>query len=372
MYVRHRGDQWTDWQNSNFYKEPYWLNWPESECGRAWEQTLFGGTIEPINSRVDGSHGIAITDWPFHGTAKDPQKRTWHTISMRYIERLFQISTWQRNFDLSQWRTFHVPRDGATSLYLCSFTTMPISEEQRAANEELAELLALENDQPAKKKRVVGTGRKKEKRLAGEEFIQQAVVDQEELEQDLGKAPTIPISRPTSLEKSRLIDRPTRPTRIRQCQSKSSGQHDDEITTQDHEDPQPQSTSTGRDILADEVCISPKPLTSEGLLDATLYGSPLPVAAKVSKKPTLKTLTRSKRKPAVLSNRHRESGRRGISRAKAVMARKRGGKAQRTVRGTKSALIKTMVGGARQVGALAAKKQAESRQRDRRKKRLLV
>ena len=177
--MKNRAEQWIDWHSSNYYKEVYWLDWQVSECGRAWEQTTFGGHIAPINNRVDGSHGIAISDWPPHGTDNDPERRVWNTISMHYIEKLFQMDTWQRSYRLSDWFIFNVPRDGATSLYINSFTTMSEGEEERVANEEMAEVIALENAQPAKKKRVKATGKTEERRPKDEKIVEEAVVEQE-------------------------------------------------------------------------------------------------------------------------------------------------------------------------------------------------
>ena len=138
------------------------------------------GHIAPINNRVDGSHGIAISDWPPRGTQNDPERRVWNTISTRYIEKLFQMSTWQRSYNLQNWRTFNIPRDGATSLYINSFTTMSENEEQRVAREELAEAVALANAQPAKKKRVKATGKMEERRPKDEKIIEEAVIEQEQ------------------------------------------------------------------------------------------------------------------------------------------------------------------------------------------------
>lgn len=208
--MKNRAEQWIDWHNSHYYKEVYWLDWQESECGSAWEETMFGGHIAPINNRVDGSHGIGISDWPPRGTQNDPERRIWNTISMRYIEKLFQMSTWRHFFRLQNWRDFNVPRDGATSLYINSFTTMSNNEEQRVAKEELAEAVALANAQPAKKKRVKATGKTEEQRPEDEKVIEEAVT---ELEQQLGspkrEIPTFDCKRrassPGALPGQRLI-----------------------------------------------------------------------------------------------------------------------------------------------------------------------
>ncbi|KAL2043648.1 hypothetical protein N7G274_003955 [Stereocaulon virgatum] len=182
IHIRGRADQWIDWQTSHFYREIYWLDWEDvehgAELGRAWEETMFGGEIGLINNRADGSHGIGTSDWPPRGSLDDPNRRIWHTVSMEYIERMFQMETWQRNFDLKCWRVFNIERDGAASLYINSFTTMSWDEEQRVANEEIAELLALENEQPAKKKRLTGEGEAEEHRLEDEAVIEMAIDEQ--------------------------------------------------------------------------------------------------------------------------------------------------------------------------------------------------
>lgn len=196
--MKNRADQWIDWHSSNYYKEVYWLDWTEAECGRAWEETMFGGQIAPINNRIDGSHGIAISDWPPRGTHNDPERRVWNTVSMRYIEKLFQMNTWKHSFNLQNWRIFNIPRDGATSHYINSFTTMSENEERRVAREDLAEAVALANAQPAKKKRVKATGRMEEQRPKGEKIIEEAVVEQEEQQPDSPKQPA-----PTSDSKRR-------------------------------------------------------------------------------------------------------------------------------------------------------------------------
>ena len=141
---------------------------------------MFGGEISPINHRIDGSHGIGTSDWPPRGRRDDPDRRIWFTVSMEYIEQMFQMHTWQQSFDLKQWRKFNIPRDGAVSLYINSFTTMSWEEEQRVAKEELAELVALENEQPAKKKRITSEGKAEERRLGDEEVIGQALEEQEQ------------------------------------------------------------------------------------------------------------------------------------------------------------------------------------------------
>ena len=178
--MKHRAEQWVDWHSSYYYKEVYWLDTQESECGRAWEETMFGGQIAPINNRVDGSHGIGISDWPPRGTQNDPERRVWNTIPMRYIEKLFQMNTWRGSYSLKNWRVFNIPRDGATSLYINSFTTMSANEEERVAKQDLAEAIALANAQPAQKKRVKATGRMEDQRPKDDKVIEEAVTEREQ------------------------------------------------------------------------------------------------------------------------------------------------------------------------------------------------
>lgn len=177
IHFRERGHQWLEWQSSKYYKEPYWLNLNETECGRAWEDAMFGGQIQPINRKVDGSHGIAVADWPFGGKEQDPQSYRWWTVSMDWIEHMFQMNTWQRSVDLKNWQIFNIPRDGATSLYINSFSTMNPSEEERVAKEEMAELIAQSNEEPATKKRVTSLGKTEERRPDEKEVIEHAVID---------------------------------------------------------------------------------------------------------------------------------------------------------------------------------------------------
>lgn len=112
----------------------------------------FGGTIHPINARVDGCHGIATWDWPEEVSGMSLK----YTVSMAYIEKLFQMETWQQDYDLKDCERFHVLRDGAVSINLNCLTTMNWSEEIRVAKEALEE--SLTNSEPAAKKRETGKG----------------------------------------------------------------------------------------------------------------------------------------------------------------------------------------------------------------------
>ena len=155
---------------------------------------MFGGEIQPVNNRVDGSHGIGVCDWPPQGSDGDPERRVWYTVPMSYIEGLFQKSTWQRKYGLREWDAFHVPRPGATSMYCNYFTTMPYSEDRRVAHEELRELVANVTEQPPPKMRMVSGGGKEEKRLDDKEVIEKAVAEQEQVE---GKDQGVPVCKHT-------------------------------------------------------------------------------------------------------------------------------------------------------------------------------
>lgn len=141
---------------------------------------MFGGHLQPTNGRVDGSHGIAIADWPFGDSAHKPSPKShrWWTVSMEYIVWIFRQETWEQRFDLKDPHVFHIPRDGATSLCINSFTTMHPSEEWRVAKEDAAALIALSIAEPASKKRVKASGGAEEKRPEAAEVIKQAVAQE--------------------------------------------------------------------------------------------------------------------------------------------------------------------------------------------------
>lgn len=135
--------------------EPFFHDNHIPELGCTWEKYIFGGKVWPINDRMDCLHGLCITDWPARSSDMwDLSKIEYHTIPMTYIEPLFQMQTWEQDFDISNTKLWHIGRDGAKSIYLHSFTTMDYNEEQRIKNEELEELRAeLERNPPANKKR---------------------------------------------------------------------------------------------------------------------------------------------------------------------------------------------------------------------------
>lgn len=141
--------------------EPFFYSSLRPELGLTWEMYLFGGRILPINDRVDCLHGLCVFDWPDKDSPLfDPSTRQVYTISMTYIEKMFQMSTWEQDFDLDNTKIFHIPRTGAKSVYLNHFTTMDYDEEQRIKDEEAAETLAAAAakwEEPADKKRRTST-----------------------------------------------------------------------------------------------------------------------------------------------------------------------------------------------------------------------
>ena len=122
----------------------------------------------------------SISDWPPHGNCPDSERRVWYTVPMDYIEALFQKETWQQQHNPQNWQKFHIPRTGALSLYISTFTTMAWSEVERVANEEAAELLAISKAQPAVKKRLVFSGEHEEQRT-DEKEVAEAVVEKIEV-----------------------------------------------------------------------------------------------------------------------------------------------------------------------------------------------
>ncbi|KAG7006643.1 hypothetical protein G7Y79_00013g034150 [Physcia stellaris] len=135
--------------------EPFFHDNHIPELGYTWEKYIFGGKVWPINDRMDCLHGLCITDWPIRSIdIWDSSKVEYHTIPMTYIERLFQMKTWEQDLNIMNPKLWHVPRNGAKSIYLHSFTTMDYNEEQRIKNEEAEELRAEhERKPPANKKR---------------------------------------------------------------------------------------------------------------------------------------------------------------------------------------------------------------------------
>lgn len=377
MHMKNRAEQWIDYHSSRYYKEVYWLDWSESECGRAWEETMFGGQIAPINNRVDGSHGISISDWPPRGTDNDPERRVWNTISMRYIEKLFQMRTWQSPFSLQNWRIFDIPRDGATSLYINSFTTMSGSEEQRVARAELAEAVALANAQPAKKKRVKATGKMEEQRPKDEKVIEEAVIEREQ--QTESPKPQIPTfdgkrraSSPGALPGQRLILAP-----------------------------HTRRTTPGLDSILETPPLQPvpsqipiqAPLTSDQLKAVDKSAEIYPkhresLTDDIPKEPTSETIKRIKTRPTGLLDAFRQRRRIGLAKKEAEAKKKRDLADRKTSELQQSLMreaeLKKQLAAARDEvkslkeaadperrQALAQKAEVEARERQKRKNRLL-
>ena len=138
--------------------EPFLLHHNEAELGRMWETYMFGGQVAPINDRVDGIYGVATWNWPRSFGEMDPERTICHTLPMKYIESLQQMETWEREYDLKDWKAFHIPRDGATSIYMNSVTTVSWTEEERVAKEALQERQLQDLEEPARKKRETADG----------------------------------------------------------------------------------------------------------------------------------------------------------------------------------------------------------------------
>lgn len=116
---------------------------------------MFGGRIQPINGKVDGIDGLSVNSWP---GGDDPdldfERPIYYSIPMAYIESMFQMQNWEREYDLKNWKQFHIPRTGAVATYLNCFTTMPWKEELGEITDTIAEDLSLSDpDEPAPKRR---------------------------------------------------------------------------------------------------------------------------------------------------------------------------------------------------------------------------
>ncbi|MCJ1303109.1 hypothetical protein MMC08_005916 [Hypocenomyce scalaris] len=130
-----------------------------NELGEAWEAKTFGGLCCGVNSRADGSHGVAVCQWPLKHVFTDPEHEhnIWYSVPMSYIENIQQKKTWEQFYELDD-EPFHIPKIGAQSAEIVAFTTMKVEEENRILREEMSELLREEADQPAKKKGKTNTG----------------------------------------------------------------------------------------------------------------------------------------------------------------------------------------------------------------------
>ncbi|KAL8825755.1 MAG: hypothetical protein Q9170_007673 [Blastenia crenularia] len=138
--------------------EPFLLHHNEAELGRMWESYIFGGQVAPINDRVDGIYGVATWNWPRSFGEMDPERTICHAVPMKYIQDLQQMDTWEKDYPIDDWRAFHIPRGGATSIYMNSVTTVPWTEEERVAKEILQEQQLQDLEEPARKKRETADG----------------------------------------------------------------------------------------------------------------------------------------------------------------------------------------------------------------------
>ncbi|KAL8645831.1 MAG: hypothetical protein Q9226_007123 [Calogaya cf. arnoldii] len=150
--------QWRNRAPSPF--EPFLLHHNEAELGRMWESYMFGGQTSPINDRVDGIYGVATWNWPPPFGEMNPERTICYALPMKFIENIQRKSTWEEDYNLSNCQTrFHVPRNGATSIYLNNVTTVSWTEEERVAKEALQEQQAQDSEEPAKKKRETADGK---------------------------------------------------------------------------------------------------------------------------------------------------------------------------------------------------------------------
>ena len=150
--------QWCNRAPSPF--EPFMLHHNEAELGRMWEAYMFGGQVCPINDRIDGIYGLSTWKWPRSFGEMDPERTICYSLPMTYIERLQQREFWEGldTDDFSNRKTFWIPRDGATSVYMNNVTTVSWTEEERVAKEMMEEKQTREAEEPARKKREVRDG----------------------------------------------------------------------------------------------------------------------------------------------------------------------------------------------------------------------
>jgi hypothetical protein len=94
--------------------EPYFNDQGFNELGAAFETKVFGGRIEPISCRVDCAYGLTTSDQP--NTTDPHPTRTFYTIPMDFIAKMQHQDTWDLDYSDSDWKVFHVPRNGAKSI----------------------------------------------------------------------------------------------------------------------------------------------------------------------------------------------------------------------------------------------------------------
>lgn len=130
-----------------------------NELGEAWEASTWGGRILPVNSRLDGSHGVAVCAWPFKNVFLDPEHEhnIWYSVPMGYIENIQQKKTWDKKYDLDD-KPLLIPKTGAQSVEIVAFTTMKWSEEERIRRKEMEEAVNEDNEQPRMKKARIDIG----------------------------------------------------------------------------------------------------------------------------------------------------------------------------------------------------------------------
>lgn len=112
--------------------EVYMYDWLEAESGKAWEAAIFGGRVTVINARCDGLHGLCVVEWPEPGLrnrARAGQSDIW-SVSMEFVNDLFQQSYWEEigKKNVGETGLSFVPRIGATSVGISSFTTVSFEE----------------------------------------------------------------------------------------------------------------------------------------------------------------------------------------------------------------------------------------------------
>lgn len=168
------------------YNEPFLLDDTEPELGNAWENYMFGGRIAPINGRIDTSHGLSVCDWPFVGLTiptlpiiglppgfrigsalngfMDDKQQIWHSIPMKFMENIQQMQTWEQPHNLATAKArFHIKRNGAISISMNRFTTMPWAEELRIVSNSLSDGFGIspedDGDRRSAKKRETAKGK---------------------------------------------------------------------------------------------------------------------------------------------------------------------------------------------------------------------
>jgi hypothetical protein len=150
--------------------EAFWYDDEWNEAGEAWEKKMWGGRVEPINSKTDCSYGLATVDWPLKKWdcaneqastpgASNPKNTTYaqnvgqrkplgiedveniyYTIPMPFVSRLQQASYWdalaqQLSSPLSQPdpKEFNIPRSGTPSIAMLA-VDLTVWDDEATAN----------------------------------------------------------------------------------------------------------------------------------------------------------------------------------------------------------------------------------------------